>query len=78
MIIETDDIMLGIAWNIEEADEILLDSHGEEAITLPIIILAIDAEDEETALSKWRERYPHLTVDKVVPLNTLIDEGAVS
>ncbi len=80
MQIETDDVMIGLAWNLEEAEEMLRKDKDEGTTSdLPIILLAlVFSPDEEMAREYWREKYPDLEINTIVPLNTLINEGAAS
>ncbi len=83
MIIETDDVMVGLAWDLEKAEAVLDADYPsypgrEELINLPIVVLAITAPDEGAARELWQKKHPHLEINTIFPLNTLIDEGAVS
>lgn len=76
MIIDTEQIWIGLAWN-QQSVEAILEAPPDVKVRLPIIVVGLVAADEEEAMAAWAKKYPHLVVDTVFSLQVLVETGAV-
>ncbi|MGH7274214.1 MAG: hypothetical protein ACREIQ_07155 [Nitrospiria bacterium] len=79
MNLEAEFFWIGLAWDAKMVEAILESPvEVEVKVRMPIVILGQQASDEDEARDHWNERFPHLTVDTVFNLQTLMSAGAVS